>query len=97
MKVKAKARGNTVKVKAMFKSAMMGKEEAAKKKMQASFITHIVAKVNGRIVYEVSTGPFISKNPLFKFKFTGASKGEQLEITTTDNRGKQKTKLTKIK
>ena len=97
MKVKAKAKGNTVKVKAMIMSAMMGKEEAAKKNAQPDFITHIIAKVDGRVVYEVSTGPFISKNPLFKFKFTGASKGQELEITTTNNSGKQETKLTKIK
>ncbi len=97
MKVKAKLKGNTVKVKAMFKSAMMGIEEATKKNTQPSFITHIVAKVNGKTVYEVSTGPFISRNPLFKFKFTGASKGEALEITTTDNNGKKEQKTVKIK
>ena len=97
MKVKAKLKGSVIKVKAMFKSDMAGIEEASKKGQQPSFIAHIIAKVNGQTVYEVSTGPFISKNPLFKFQFTGASKGDTLEITTTDNLGKQEQKTVKIK
>ena len=97
MKIKAKLKGHTIKVKAMFNSAMAGKEEASKKKIQPSFIAHIIAKVNGETVYEVSTGPFISKNPLFKFQFVGATKGDILEITTTDNNGKQEQGTAKIK
>ncbi len=97
MKIKAKLKGQTIKVKALFNSAMVGKEEAIKKKTVPSFITHIIAKVNGETVYEVSTGPFISKNPLFKFQFVGAAKGDSLEIITTDNNGKQEQGTTKIK
>ncbi len=97
MKIKAKLKSNTIKVKAMFKSDMAGKEEATKKGVKPNFITHIIASVNGKTVYEVSTGPFISKNPLFKFQFTGASKGDSLEITTTDNYGKKERKAVKIK
>ena len=97
MKVKAKLKGDTVRVKAMFKNPMAGREEAEKKKIKVEFITHIVAKYNGKVVYEVSTGPFISKNPLFKFEFKGAKKGDKLLVTTTDNNGKTESKKAKIK
>ncbi len=97
MKVKAKLKGAVVKVKAMFKSPMAGTEEAEKKKIKPEYITHIVAKHNGKVVYEVSTGAFVSKNPLFKFEFKGGAKGDELEMTTTDNNGKTETKKAKIK
>ena len=97
MKVKAKLKKDVVKVKVMFKNPMVGKEEAEKKKVDPEFITHIVAKHKGNTVYEVSTGAFISKNPLFKFEFKGGAKGDELELTSTDNNGKTETKKVKIK
>jgi sulfur-oxidizing protein SoxZ len=97
MKIKAKAKGDIVKVKAMFTSLMADKEEAEKKKIKSEYITQIVAKHNDKIVFEVSTSGFMAENPLFKFQFKGGKKGEKLEITTTDNHGKTKTGSKKIK
>lgn len=97
MKVKAKLKGDVVKVKVMFKSPMAGPEEAEKKKIKPEFITQVTAKHNGKVVYEVSTGGFISKNPLFKFEFKGGAKGDKLEVSTVDNNGKTVTKEAKIK
>ena len=97
MKVKAKLKGAIVKVKMMLKSPMAGKEEAEKKKIKPNFITQIVAKHNDKIVYEVTTGGFVSKNPLFKFDFKGGAKGDTLDISVTDNNGKVNTKKAKIK
>ena len=97
MKVKAKLKKDVVKVKAMFKNPMAGAEEAEKKKIKPEFITHIVGKHAGKVVYEVSTSGFISKNPLFKFEFAGGAKGDEFELTSTDNNGKTETKKVKIK
>ena len=97
MKLKAKMKKDITKVKVMFKSPMAGPEEAEKKKIKPEFIAHIVGKVGGNIVYEVSTSGFISKNPLFKFQFKGAKKGDMLEMTVTDNNGKVTTDSKKIK
>ena len=96
---KAKLKKDTVKVKVMFESPMAGREEAKKSKKieKVEFITHIIASVNGAMVYEVSTSPFISKNPLFKFQFKGAKKGDKIEFVATDNNGKQAKKSIKIK
>lgn len=97
MKIKAKEKKGVVKVKAMFRSLMADKEEAEKKKIEAEFITHILGKANGKVVFEATTSGFMSENPLLKFSFTGAKKGDELEFVLTDNHGKTKTGKKKIK
>ena len=97
MKIKAKEKNGVVKVKAMFKSLMADKEEAEKKKIKPEYITHILGKANGKVVFEATTSGFMSENPLLKFSFTGAKKGDELEFVLTDNHGKTKTGKKKIK
>lgn len=96
MKIKAKEKDGIVKVKAMFRSLMADKEEAEKKKIEAEYITQIVAESDGKVVFEASTSGFMAENPLIKFKFKG-KKGNKLKFTTTDNHGKTKTGEKKIK
>jgi len=97
MKIKAKEKGGVVKVKAMFTSVMADKEEAEKKKIKPEFFTYIVGKANGKVVFEATTSGFMSENPLLKFSFTGAKKGDMLEFILTDNEGKTTTGKKKIK
>jgi sulfur-oxidizing protein SoxZ len=93
MKVKAKLKNGVVKVKAMAKHGMTTYNQAEKKtgnKDNANFITHISATINGETVFDLSTSQFLSKNPIFKFKFKGDSfkKGDKLEMAWTDRKGK---------
>ena len=103
MKIKAKFKGGKVKVKAMFRSLMADTEEAEKKKVPAEYISRIVATAgakkdkNKKVVFEATTSGFMSENPLLKFTFTGAKKGDYLVFDTTDNHGKTKTGKKKIK
>jgi len=100
MKIKAKIKGNIVKVKALAKHPMITYDQAKKKtgnSQDANFITQLTASVNGKLVYEVSTSQFLSKNPIFKFKFKGAKKGDVLTMTWVDKKGHTKTSKTKIK
>ena len=97
MNVKAKLKNRVVKVKMMFKNPMVGREEALKKEVKPQFITHIVATIENEVVYEISTGPFVSANPLFKFNLPADTKGKKLTITAIDNQGKKETKTVKIK
>jgi sulfur-oxidizing protein SoxZ len=76
---------------------MLTYDQAKKKGKEANFITHITAKVGDRVVYDVSTSQFWSKNPQWKFKFKGAEKGQKIEITWTDLSGKSVTESKKIK
>jgi len=97
MKIKAKEKDGVVKVKAMFTSLMADTEEAKKKKIEVEYIKRIVGKANGKVVFEADTSGFMSENPLIKFSFTGAKKGDELEFETTDNLGKSKIEKKKIK
>jgi sulfur-oxidizing protein SoxZ len=97
MKIKARQRGDVVGVKVIAKHDMLTYDQAKAKGTEANFITHITAKANGKVVYDVSTSQFWSKNPLFKFKFKGAAKGDKLEITWTDLKGNTVTESKKIR
>jgi len=97
MKIKAKLKGDVVGAKVLAKHDMLTYDQAKAKGVEANFITHISAKVGDKIVYDVSTSQFWSKNPQFKFKFKGAKKGDELTITWTDLSGKSVTESKKIK
>lgn len=96
MKIKAKEKDGTVKAKAKIRHAMMTYAQADKKGIETNFITHVVAKVEDKMVYELSSSQFISKDPILKFKFHG-KKGQILEITWTDMFGNVVKESKKIK
>ena len=93
MKIKAKLKKGVVKVKAMAKHNMTTYNQAEKKtgnKDDANFITHISGSCNGNVVFDMSTSQFLSKNPIFKFQFKGDEfkKGDKLEMSWVDRKGK---------
>ena len=90
MKIKAKEKNGIVKVKALAKHIMLPYDAAKKKGVKANFITHLTATVDGKIVYELSSSQFISKNPIFKFQFKG-TKGSKGTMTWKDLLGNTKT------
>ena len=102
MRIKAKLKNDVIKVKAMAKHEMLTYNQAEKKlgsKDKANFITHITGTINDKIVLDMSTSQFLSKNPIFKFKLKGTefAKGDKLIMTWTDRSGKSKTTKSKIK
>ncbi len=97
MKVKAKLKNDIVKVKVLAKHGNVGPEEAEKKKVDPNFIKSVIAKCNDKVVFEMSGSGFISKNPLYKFKFKGAKAGDEIEVTWVDFKGETKSKKAKIK
>lgn len=96
-RIKAKEKNGVVEVKAMAKHDMLSYIEAKNKKAEANFITYVVAKVNGKVVYEVSTSQFLSKDPYIKFAFKGAKKGDEISIYWKDLKGEENTSTAKIK
>jgi len=101
MKVKAKLKNGVVSVKAMAKHAMSTYNQAEKKtgdRENANFITHITATCNDKVVFDMSTSQFLSKNPIFKFKFKGDfAKGDKVHMTWTDRKGNSDKGKGKIK
>lgn len=92
MKVKAKLKNGVISVKAMAKHEMSTYNQAQKKtgdRENANFITHITAtlKSTGETVLDMSTSQFLSKNPIFKFKFKGAQAGDVVLMNWVDRKG----------
>jgi len=96
-RIKAKLKKGIVTVKALANHEMLSYREAKSKKKDVNFITYMTAKVNDKIVYEVSTSQFLSKNPYIKFKFKGAQKGDKVVITWNDLKGTTQESTGKIK
>jgi sulfur-oxidizing protein SoxZ len=99
MKIKAKVKGDVLKCKIQAKHIMLPYDAAKKKGVDANFITHVVGKIGDKIVFEVSTSQFLSKDPIFKFqaKAEGLKAGDELEMTWKDLSGKTVTEAKKIK
>ena len=96
-KIKAKLNDGIVEVKALATHPMLSFQEAERAKKEANFITYVVAKVGGKVVYEASTSQFLSKDPYMKFSFKGGNVGDELEITWKDLKGATDTSTEKIK
>ncbi len=97
MKIKAKEKDGIIKAKVMVKHDMLTYDVAKKKGKEANFITHLEAKVGDKVVYEISSSQFLSKNPIFKFTFKGAKKGDKLTVSWEDLKGTKKSDSKKIK
>lgn len=95
-KIKAKEKKGIVTVKALTKHPMLSHQEAKRAKKDPNWITYLVAKSAGKVVYEVSTSQFLSKNPYLKFQFNG-KKGDDVEISWVDLKGNKDTSSKKIK
>lgn len=97
MEIKAKLKDGIVVVKAMAKHPMLTYDTAKKQGVEANFITHITGTVNGKVVLDMSTSQFLSKNPIFKFSFKGAAPGDTLVMTWVDLKGETETSDSVIK
>ena len=96
-RIKAKEKKGITTVKAMANHVMLSYAEAKRAKKEVNFITSIIAKVDDKIVYEISSSQFLSKNPFVQFKFKGENKGKELVFTWVDLKGNTRTDKKKIK
>lgn len=97
MEIKAKLKDGVTTVKAMAKHTMLTYDTAKKQGVEANFITHITATVNDKVVLDMSTSQFLSKNPIFKFSFKGANVGDKIVMTWVDLLGGTETSDAVIK
>jgi sulfur-oxidizing protein SoxZ len=97
MEIKAKIKDGITTVKAMAKHPMLTYDTAKKQGAEANFITHVTATVNNKVVLDMSTSQFLSKNPIFKFSFKGAAAGDKITMTWVDLLGATETSDSVIK
>ncbi len=99
IKVRAKAKGNEVTVKALIKHPMetgLRKDKKTGKVIPAHFIQEVTCKANGKQVLLAEWGPAVSKNPYLSFAFAGA-KGDTVSLSWVDNTGKSDSAEAKVK
>ena len=99
IKLRAKAKGGVVSVKALVSHPMetgLRKDKKTGKKIPPHFIQEVTVKANGKEVLTAEWGPAISKNPYLSFKYAGAA-GDKVELSWKDNTGKSDSASTAAK
>ncbi len=100
IKIRAKEKGGETTVKALISHPMeTGQRKNSKtgKLIPAHFIQEVVCKHKGATVMTAQWSGGVSKNPYISFKFAGAAKGDELELSWVDNKGKGDSKTAQIK
>ena len=99
IKIRAKENKGSVTVKALVKHPMetgQRKDNKTGDKIPAHFIQEVVGRANGDEVIVVHWGPAVSKNPYLTFAYSG-SKGDEVELSWTDNKGNSDSKKVIVK
>jgi sulfur-oxidizing protein SoxZ len=98
-KLKAKIKQNIVKAKLLINNPMLTAEEAQRKGVEQDYVVDIVAYVGEREVFHFVPTEWISRNPIFKFKFKqiDVDIGDTLTVRWKTLRGKTETVSCKIK
>ena len=100
IKIRATEKNGETTVKALMTHPMEtgGRKDAKTgEKIPAHFIKEVVCKHNGETVLTADWSGGISKNPYISFKFTGAAKGDNVELSWTDNKGESDSATAQIK
>ena len=90
IKLRAKAKGGEVSVKALISHPMetgLRKDKKTGKVIPAHFIQEVTVNANGKEVLVAEWGPAVSKNPYLSFKYAGAA-GDKVTLSWKDNTGK---------
>src|ERR1700740_736175 len=89
IRVRATSNGDTTEVQALIQHPMDSgfvKDDKGQI-IPPHFIQQLIFEHGGRKVFIADWGPAVSKDPYVKFAFKGASKGDDLKISWTDNKG----------
>jgi sulfur-oxidizing protein SoxZ len=100
IKIRAQVKDGETTVKALISHPMetgARKDSKTGKLIPAHFIQEVVCKHNGTTVLTAQWSGGVSKNPYISFKFTGAAKDDELELSWVDNKGGSDSKTAKIK
>jgi sulfur-oxidizing protein SoxZ len=100
IKVRAKAKGDEVTVKALMSHPMetgLRKDKKTGENIPAHYIQEVVAEWKGQTVMTANWGGAVSKNPYLSFKFKGGAKGDEIKLSWTDNQGGTDTVTDQIK
>lgn len=90
IKIRAKDKGDFVELKALMSHVMETgnrRDSQTGELVPAHYIQEVTVEANGELVMRANWGPAISKNPYLSVAFSGASKGDAVEVSWVDNKG----------
>lgn len=92
MRIKAKLKGDIATIKVLIKHNMESgrRKDEAGKLIPEKFVQTVTAHIAGTQVFEVNTGPGISKNPFLQIKLTGRAVGDKIDLSWIDSSGATK-------
>lgn len=99
MKVRAWDNGKNTSIKAIIFHPMetgLRKDKKTGKNIPGHYITEVKCEHNGQTILTCLWGPGVSKNPFISFDFNGAKKGDNVNISWTDNLGDKGGAVSKI-
>jgi sulfur-oxidizing protein SoxZ len=100
IRARAVANNGVAKAKCLFSHPMetgLRKDKKTGKIIPAHFIQEVVAVHNNDTVLTAYWSGGMSKNPFLSFKFSGASKGDSLKVSWSDNKGDSDSTEIKVK
>lgn len=90
IKIRAKLKKDSCEVKALIKHPMetgLRKDKKTGKMIPAHYIQEVTCTNNGNNVLSADWAGAISTNPYLSFKFSGANKGDKIQLSWVDNKG----------
>ncbi len=92
MRIKAKLKGDVATIKLLIKHNMESgrRKDEAGNLIPEKFVQTVTAHVAGTQVFEVNTGPGVSKNPFLQIILTGRKAGEKVDFKWVDSSGATK-------
>ena len=100
IRLRASNKGGVTTVKALITHPMetgLRKDKKTGKAVPAHFIQTVSGKHNGKEVIMAEWSGAVSKNPYLSFQFSGANKGDTVELAWSDNMGKSDSASTKVR
>lgn len=93
MRIRASNSGDVTEVKVLMRHDMETgqRKDSSGAVIPPHFIQNLVAKHNDKVVLDMLMGTSVSKDPFLSFKFKGATKGDKVSVTWTDNKGDSRT------
>ena len=92
MRIKAKLKADVATIKVLIKHNMESgrRKDEAGKLIPEKFVQTVTAHIAGTQVFEVNTGPGVSKNPFLQIILTGRAVGDTIDLKWIDSSGATK-------
>jgi sulfur-oxidizing protein SoxZ len=89
VKIRAKIKDGVAQIKSLMPHPMETgtRKDEEGNVVPAHDIESVTCEHNGKVIMMAEWGPSVSKNPYFAFKVPGASSGDTIKVSWTDNLG----------